>query len=184
MKKLYLIISIIFILSSCRQSREERLSELHDSQSKYEQGISQEHKILIENIFNNDKYYETLDLEHKNNVLVMTELRGEIIPYVTINNKLSEIGFNILYDSNKLDYIVCVKYKGIKAGNYSDGSNAWDTQTEVYVIETSTNTSKLIATHLDKSPETISKPRNSTHNDYGSRGLEGNDLIDFIKNKI
>ena len=42
----------------------------------------------------------------------------------------------------------------------------------------------LIASDYQKTPETIRTHRNSEPGNYGSRGLEGNELAELIKSKI
>jgi hypothetical protein len=182
-KTLIIIYSLIFI--GCGKSREERKEQHENEKRNYEANISIEHKNAINQVFENEKYLEISEITSKNKILVLQKWKGEIIPYTEINNKLKDKGFNIEFDSNNVDYIVCVKSTGIKAGNYTDGSNAWDTKTEIFVIDSKNNNEIfLIASDYQKTPETIRTHRNSEPGNYGSRGLEGTELAELIKSKI
>lgn len=180
-----ILISIFFFFINCRQSREEYLVELEKDKINYETSISLDHKNLVNKIFENQQFLEISDVIHKKNILVLHERKGEIIPYSEINNKLKEKGYSIEFNSNNVDYIICVKSIGINVGQYSDGSNAWDTKTDIIVLDTKNNNNIcLIASDYKETPESVRKYRNAEPGNYGSRGIEGDELVELILNKL
>lgn len=183
-KNWILLLSLVNLLSCGGKSSEERRQELVMEKQNYAIGLSFSQKKIIKSIFEGGIYLKKTSIPAKNSILVVQKRNGEIIPYVTINNRLKEKGYDVTYDSNELDYIVVIKSKGIKSGTYSDGSNAWDTETNIYVIDTKTEKISLIEHEYLKAPDKIQASRNSSPANYGARGIEGNELVQLIIRKV
>ena len=183
-KNLILLLSLVTLISCGGKSYEERQQELTTEKQNYENGLSSSHKIIIRNVLERDIKLSKTTIASKNSILVVQKRKGEIIPYISINNKLKDKGYNITYNSNDLDYIVIVKSKGIKSGTYSDGSNAWDTETNIYAIDAKTEKINLIESEYLKAPDRVQTTRNRRPADYGARGIEGNKLTELIINRV
>jgi hypothetical protein len=179
-----LILLITLIGCDGKSYYEKNQEKLAVEKNNYENGLSSSHKELIKNILERDIYLKKTTIPRKKSILVVQKRKGEIIPYISMNNKIKSKGYNVTYKSNELDYIVVVKSKGIKSGQYSDGSNAWDDETNIYAIDTKTDKINLIASEYQKAPDKVQKSRNSTHSDYGARGIEGNKLAELIIDKV
>ena len=183
-KNLILLLSFVTLMSCGGKSSEERRQELATEKQNYSNGLSSSHKTLINRILERNIKLNKTNIPAKNSILVVQKRKGEIIPYVSINNKLKDKGYNVSYNSNELDYIVVVKSKGIKNGTYSDGSNAWDTETNIYAIDAKTEKINLIESEYLKAPDKVQTSRNSSPANYGARGIEGSALAELIIDKV
>ncbi|MFB9058283.1 hypothetical protein ACFFU9_16175 [Mariniflexile ostreae] len=179
-----LILLVTLIGCDGKSYYEKKQEELAIEKRNYQNELSSSHKKLIQNILEEDIYLNKTTIPKKKSILVIQKRKGEIIPYISMNNKIKSKGHNVTYKSEELDYIVVVKSKGVKSGQYSDGSNAWDNETNIYVIDTKTEKTYLVASEYQKAPDKVQKSRNSTHSDYGARGIEGNKLAELIIDKV
>jgi len=181
-----ILLILLIALTGCNGKTyyEKKQEELAVEKRNYDNGLSSSHKVLITNILERDISLNKTTIPRKKSILVIQKRKGEIIPYISINDKLKSKGYNVTYDSNELDYIVVVKSKGIKNGTYSDGSDAWDNETNIYAIDTKTEKINLIESQYEKAPDRVQTIRNREPSDYGARGIEGNELTELIIDKV